>query len=181
MRAEGKRTRICDRRGKRLILVELFEVHAGVHAGYLVAVAVEHQGGDGAGEEAGVDAALVGLGPAGVVVVGIDVGVEAVLLAVGLVPGGCGLLVGEVEADDGFRRFEAVLPGNDDANGSAVLVGKGLAVAAEGEEGEGVHGLVHAETLFVGPVVAGRAAPWLFCRHRRRTGCIWRWAGARRS
>ena len=96
----------------------------------------------------------MGLGPAGVVVVGIDVGVEAVLHAVGLVPGGAGLLVGEVEADDGFCGFEAVLPGDDDADGSAVLVGEGLAVAAEGEEGEGVHGLVHAEAFLVGPVVA---------------------------
>ena len=71
-------------------LVELFEVHAGVHAGYLVAVAVEHQSGDGAGEGAGVDAAFVGLGPAGVVVVGIDVGVEAVLHAVGRRSTWCG-------------------------------------------------------------------------------------------
>jgi hypothetical protein len=66
-----------------IYLVVLFEVHAGVQAGHLVAVAVEHLGGDGAGEEAGVDAALVGLGPAGVVDVGVDVGVEAVFAAVG--------------------------------------------------------------------------------------------------
>ena len=97
----------------------------------------------------------MGLGPAGVVVVGIDVGVEAVFAAVSLVPGGLGLLVGEVETDDGLCGFEAVLPGDDDADGSAVLVGKNLAVAAEGEESEGVHGLVHAEAFAIGPVVAG--------------------------
>jgi len=96
----------------------------------------------------------VGLGPAGVVVVWIDVGVEAVLAAVGLVPCGLGLLVGEVEADDGLGGFVAVLPRDDDANGSAVLVGQDLAVAAEGEKGEGVHGLVHAEAFAIGPVVA---------------------------
>jgi len=145
------------------VSVVFFEVHAGVHAGDLVAVAVEHLGGNGVGQEAGVDAALVGLGPAGVVVVGIDVGVEAVLLAVGVVPGGVGLFVGEVEFDDGFGGLEAVLPGDDDADGSAVLVGQDLAVAAEGEEGEGVHGLVHAKAFGVGPVVAGGEVGHLLC------------------
>ena len=56
---------ISNGMGKVRSLVILFEVHAGVQAGDLVAVAVEHQRGDGAGEKAGVDAALVGLGPAG--------------------------------------------------------------------------------------------------------------------
>ena len=89
--------------------------------------------------------------------VGVDVGVEAVLVAADLVPGGLGLLVEEVEADDGLSGFEAVLPGHDDADGRAVLIGQDLAVAAKGEQGEGVHGLVHAEPFAVGPVVAGGA------------------------
>ena len=42
---------------------------------------------------------------------GIDVGVEAVLIGALLVPGGLGLLVDEVEVDDGFAVLEAVLPG----------------------------------------------------------------------
>jgi hypothetical protein len=42
-------------------LVVLFEVHAGVHAGDLVAVAVEHLRWDVVREQAGVDAALPGL------------------------------------------------------------------------------------------------------------------------
>ena len=79
-------------------LVILAEVHAGVEAGDLVGVAVEGLRGNGAGEGAGVDAALVGLGPAGVVDAGVDVRVEAVLAGRHLVPGGLGLLVGEVEA-----------------------------------------------------------------------------------
>lgn len=121
----------------------------------MITVAVEHEGGDGVGEGAGIDAAFVGLGPAGVVVVGIDVGEEAVLHAVGVVPCGAGLLVSEVEADDGFCGFEAVLPWHDNADGCAVLVGQGLAVAAKGKEREGVHGFVHTKAFFVGPVVAG--------------------------
>jgi hypothetical protein len=146
-------------RGRSMVVrarsIVFFEVHTGVEAGYLIAVAVEHLGRDAAGEEAGVEAALVGLGPAGVVVVGIDVGVEAVLASVGFVPGGLGLLVGEVKADDGLGGFVAVLPGDDDADGAAVLVGQGLAVAAEGEQGEGVHGLVHAKAFAIGPVISG--------------------------
>jgi hypothetical protein len=70
-----------------------------------------------------------------------------------------------VEADDGFAGFEAVLPGDDDADGSAVLIGQDLAVAAEGEQGERVHGLVHAEAFAVGPVVAaGAVGHDLLCR-----------------
>src|SRR5665213_634440 len=37
----------------------LFEVHAAVETGHLIAVAVEHQCRDGVGQEAGIDAALV--------------------------------------------------------------------------------------------------------------------------
>ncbi len=85
---------------------------------------------------------------------GVDVGVEAVLVGADVVPGGVGLLVSEVDADDGFAALEAVLPRDDDADGGAVLVGKGVAVGAEGEQGEGVHSLVHAKTFGVGPVVA---------------------------
>ena len=59
-----------------------------------------------------------------------------------------------MEFDDGFAVLEAVLPRGDDADGGSVLVGEDLAVAAEGEEAEGVHGLVEAEAFGVGPVVA---------------------------
>src|ERR1700733_2033904 len=109
------------------------------------------------GEEARVDAALPGLGPARVVYAGVDVGVEAVLAAVLLVPRGLWLLVEEVEADDGFSGLEAVLPGKDNADRRSVLIGKDLSVTAEGEQGERVHGLIHAEAFAVGPVVRGGA------------------------
>src|SRR6201992_2190667 len=140
--------------GYRLILVVLCQVHAGVHAGDLTAVTIEHERGDGTRQKSGIDAALVRLGPAGVVVVGVDVGEEAVLHAVGVVPCGAGLLVGEVEADDGLCRLEAILPGHDNADGSAVLIGKRLAVTTEGEKSERVHRFVHAQAFFVWPVVA---------------------------
>ena len=132
----------------------LLQVHSAVEACDLVAVAVEHLGGDVVGEGGAVDAALAGLGPAGVVDGGIDVGVEAVLARSLIIPGGVGLLVDELDVDDGLGVFEAVLPGHDDADGGAVLVGEDVAVAAKGEEGERVHGLVHAQAFGVGPVVA---------------------------
>ena len=106
------------------------------------------------GEGGGVDAALAGLGPARVIDGGVHVGVEAVLVRADVIPGGVGLLVSEVDADDGLATLEAVLPGDDDADRGAVLVGEGVAVGAEGEEREGVHGFVHAEAFGVGPVVA---------------------------
>ena len=85
---------------------------------------------------------------------GVYVGVETVLVGVDLVPSGFGLLVGEVEFDDGLAVLESVLPRHDNTDGRAVLVGQSLAVAAEGQQGEGVHGLVEAEAFGVGPVVA---------------------------
>src|SRR6202043_627059 len=61
---------ICLSPMSRYTLIELLEVHACVEAGDLVGVAVEGLGGDGPGKGARVDAALVGLGPAGVVDLG---------------------------------------------------------------------------------------------------------------
>ena len=137
-----------------LSLEILFEVHACVHAGDLVGVAVEHLGWNGVGQEAGVDATLVSLRPAGMIDLGIDVGVETVLIGSHVVPEGAGLLVGEVKFDDAFGALETVLPRQDDTDGSAVLVGENLAVTAKGEQSKGVHGFVHAEAFGVGPVVA---------------------------
>jgi len=85
---------------------------------------------------------------------GIDVGVEAVLVGVDLVPGGFGLLVGEVELDDGLAVLESVLPGHNHTDGCAVLIGQRLAVAAEGQQGEGIHGFIEAKAFGVGPVVS---------------------------
>ena len=149
-KAAGRKGLVASR------LVEPFEIHAGVEAGNLIGVSVEHLCGDGVGQKAGVDAALAGLCPAWMVDSGIYVGVETVLVGVDLVPGGFGLLVGEVEFDDGLAVLESVLPRHDNSDGRAVLVGQGLAVAAEGQQGEGVHGFVEAKAFGVGPVVAAR-------------------------
>src|SRR5260370_30703373 len=67
--------RVCT---QRFPLVILEQIHAGVEAGDLIGVAVEHQGFMGF-EEFG-EAALASLAPAGMIDFGIHVGIEAVLL-----------------------------------------------------------------------------------------------------
>src|ERR1700720_1668149 len=121
-------------------LVELSKVHAGVKAGDLIGIAVEGKRGNGVGEAGGVDTALARLRPAGVVHRRIDVGIEAVFLGADLVPEGLRLLVRKVETDDRLATLEAVLPREDDADRSAVLVGQHVAVTAEGQQRKRVQG-----------------------------------------
>ena len=144
-----------------LRLVVPVEVHAGVEGADLVGVAVEHEGGALLGVEGLTDAALVFLAPSGVVVVGVDVGVEAVFVGGLVVPTGGGLRGEEFDGDDGFGGFVAVFPGNGEADGGAVLVGEDVSIEAEGEQGERVHGLVHAETFRVRPADAALRPPFL--------------------
>src|SRR5258708_6674016 len=54
----------------------------------------------------------------------VHVGVEAILLPVGLGPGRHRLLLDQAYPDDGLGALEAVLPGNDQAQRRAVLVGQ---------------------------------------------------------
>ena len=84
----------------------------------------------------------------------VDVGVEAVLLGGGLLPGRLRLLGHEADAHDGLGALEAVLPRDHDPDGRAVLVRQHLAVHAHREERERVHRLVEAEPLDIGPVEA---------------------------
>ncbi len=58
----------------------------------------------------------------------------------------------QVDFYDGFNSFEAVLPRDDEADGGADLRGELFAVDSAGENGEGVHGFIHAEAFDVGPI-----------------------------
>ncbi len=128
------------------------EVHAGVEGGDLIAIAIEHEGG---ALEEFAEAALAFLAPAGMIDIGIDVGIEAVLMGIGEIPGGVGLVFDEFDFDDGFDALEAIFPGEDHTNGSAILIGESGAKHADGKEGERVHGFVEAEALDVGQLDAG--------------------------
>ncbi len=57
-----------------------------------------------------------------------------------------------MDADDRFRALEAVLPRHDDANRRAILVWQHLAVEADGDERQRVHGLLDREALAIRPL-----------------------------
>src|SRR6267378_3881332 len=62
-------------RTRNVTLMVFLLIHSVVHAGDLIAVAVEHEGG---AREDFAEAALLGLAPARMVDIGIDVGIETV-------------------------------------------------------------------------------------------------------
>ena len=139
--------------------VVFFQVHAVVKAGDLI-VAVKHKSFTA---EEFPETALSGLAPTGMIDVGIDVGIETVFARSVHIPSGGGLTFNELYFDDGFDALKAVFPGNDEANRSAVLVGKSFAVHANAEQRERMHGLVEAQTFDVRELDAGMVAP----RHLR--------------
>src|SRR5208337_3155963 len=109
-------------------------------------VPIEHQGRP---LQEFTEAAFLGLAPARMVDVRIHVRIKAVFAGGGLLPGVQRLAAGEADADDRLGALESVLPWNHDAERSAVLIRQYLAVHAKTEQGERMHGLVHAETLDV--------------------------------
>eukprot|EP01136_Pigoraptor_vietnamica_P026025 Opistho-1_new@80611 len=133
---------------------QLAQVHAGVELPHLRFVAVEHLRLAAFGEQTALlaDAPLGGLTPAWMRDLRVDVGIEAVFLRRGHVPGGARLLVGEADLHQRLAALEAVLPGHHQAQRRAILVGQHLAVHAEGQQGQRVHGLVHAQAFHVRPV-----------------------------
>src|SRR5260221_8665988 len=132
-------------------LMVFLQIHSVVHAGDLVAVAVEDHRGP---REEFAETAFPGLAPAGMVDIGIDVGVEAVFLRRVAIPGGGRFFF--LEADF-YQRLDAlitVFPGDDHANRRAVLRRKSLAVHADAKKGERVHGFVETKTFLVGKIDA---------------------------
>src|SRR5207248_1281371 len=80
------------------------------------------------------------------------------------IPGGVGLPRTEADLHDRLDALEAVLPGHDEAQRRAVLVGQNPAVEPDHHEGERVHRLVDPQSLDVRPVEHPRA----LSRHLRR-------------
>src|SRR5262245_24909530 len=108
-----------DRQSK-IRLVVLLEIHPGVQARDLLAVAVEHQR---LPPEELADAPFGGLGPARMVDRRVDVREKAVFLRDRFLPRVQRLLLDEADPDDRFRALEAILPRHDDAERRAVLLG----------------------------------------------------------
>ena len=87
--------------------------------------------------------------------VGIHVGIKAVLAGGIDIPGGGRHTFDETDFDDGLDALETVFPGNDEAHGSAVLIGKRLAVHADAEKRQRVHGFIETQPFDVGKFDAG--------------------------
>src|ERR1039457_4644943 len=126
--------------------VVLAQIHPGIKAGDLIAVAVKHER---LALEEFAQAAFAGLAPTGMVDRGIHIRIETVLARAGEIPSGGRLLLDELDLHDGLDAFETVLPRHHEANGCTVLVRQDLAVHAEAEERERVHGFVDAQAFHV--------------------------------
>src|ERR1019366_6810971 len=96
--------------------VILAQIHPGIKAGDLIAVAVKH-------ERLALDelaqAAFGGLAPAGMIDRGIHIRIEAVLARAGEIPSGGRRLLDELDFHDGLDALETVLPGLHQPDGRA--------------------------------------------------------------
>src|SRR5262249_26798306 len=109
----------------------LSQVHPGIEAGDLIAIAVEHQGRT---LQEFADATLLRLAPAWMVDLGIDVGIEAVFVRGQGVPQSLRLLFDEADGDDRLDALETVFPGHDQTNRRPVLRRQNIAIQADGQE-----------------------------------------------
>src|SRR5260370_29097460 len=123
------------------------EVHASVALRYVVGVSIE---GKRLALGELTQPSLAALAPAGMIHGRIHVGVKTVLRRIGNIPGGRRLFLHELDLDDGLDAFEAVLPGHDEPDRRPVLIGQRLAIHAEAEQRQRMHGLVHAQSFDVG-------------------------------
>jgi hypothetical protein len=110
------------------------------------------------------DTPLALLAPARVIDVRVHVSVEAILSRRRFFPACARPSFGEADLDDGLDALEAVLPGYDQPQWRTILVGQGLAVQSNRQDGQRVHRLVHPQALDVGPVEHGIALTWHLLR-----------------
>ena len=134
------------------------QIHARVQLADLRFVTVEHLGFDFFGKQAALaDAPLGGLAPARVVYRGVHIGIKTVFMGGGFVPRGEWLFFGETNLHDALAALKTVFPRHGDTLGCAVLVWQYLAIHAKGQEGQGMHGFIHAQAFGIGPAQHPRA------------------------
>src|SRR5215211_811872 len=138
----------------------LLVVEAVVHPGDVFAVAVVEER---RARLVGAEDLLGRLAPARMRHLRVDVRPEAVLVCRKRLPEALRPLVREGEPDERLRRFEAVLPRHGEAQRGAELVRERLAVDAADEEAQLVCGLLHRQTLDIGPRIPDLPLAW---RHR---------------
>src|SRR5919199_6953683 len=97
------------------------QIHTAVQTGDVFGIAIE---GQRLAPAEVADPPFACLTPAGVVDGWIDIGVKAVLARRRERPAGRRLSLREADLDNRLGALEAVLPGNDQSQGGAVLVGQ---------------------------------------------------------
>src|ERR1035437_1420328 len=100
--------------------VVLAQIHPGIKAGDLIAVAVKHER---LALEKFAQAAFAGLAPTGMVDRGIHIRIETVLARAGEIPSGGRLLLDELDLHDGLDAFEPVFQGTTRRTGAPSRVG----------------------------------------------------------
>src|SRR5262249_51250689 len=137
--------------------VVLFQIHSAIHAGDLVGVAVEEQRLLAWRKYARSDHALRCLAPSWMIDRWIHIGVKAIFIRCHRVPCGLGHVIDETQLHDRLATLEAILPGNVNAHGRAVLIRQYISVETEDEQRQRMHGFVHAKSFTIGPLenVAG--------------------------
>src|SRR5580700_2826822 len=128
-------------RSVAITLVIFLQIHAAIHASHLIAVSIEQQR---FALEYLTQAALRSLAPARMIHVGIHVGIETILVGSRAIPSGGRLTFGEANFYDGLDALVAVLPGNDDADRRAILIGQRLSIHADAQQRKRIHSFVEA-------------------------------------
>ncbi len=109
--------------------------------------------------------ALCGLGPTGMWNPGVYIGEPGVFVRDSLMPECIRPLGEEFDPDDAFDVFQAVFPGDDEADGGTILFWEGLPIDPCGQEAEFIHRLVYSQGLMVGP--------WIMWIGRKPGGFFW--------
>ena len=98
----------------------------------------------------------------------VDVGVEAIFLRPGEVPGGGGTFTSQFDTDDRLYPFETVLPGNGESNRRAVLRGQRFAIHADAEQRQRMHGFIEPQPFDIGIRQPAADKTILLARHLLR-------------
>src|SRR6266404_3217244 len=123
---------------------------------HLCFVAIKHQGGT---PSRFTDALFGGLAPAWMVHVRVHIGKETIFMWRILVPSGAGLQRQKLDFHERLDALETVLPGNDQADGRAILWRQCAAIQSAGQQCQRVHRFIHSQALYIGPYKYVAALP----------------------
>src|SRR5258706_3360355 len=128
--------------------IEPLKIHSRVQGGDLLGVPVEYQRGSSAKLP---NPALRGLAEVRMVYLRIDVRVETIGTRKFLLPRADRLCAHERDFHNRLYSLEAVFPGHNQSQRSAVLAKERLVIDTHGDDRQGVHRLVETQALHVWP------------------------------